>query len=134
MNDTQGCRGPVEVHLEEFGQHSWWRALLNTVTGTNGSAQYRFVARRAGAADTRDRHVREGATFPLMRWQDLGDEHQPNAFSDIAHQRLEELDASLRDDGWRRSEQRGRHWWSRTYEATTTRGGAPPGQRPDLPR
>ncbi len=133
MNDTQGCRGPVEVHLEEFGQHSWWRALLNTVTGTNGSAQYRF-ARRAGAADTRDRHVREGATFPLMRWQDLGDEHQPNAFSDIAHQRLEELDAYLRDDGWRRSEQRGRHWWSRTYEATTTRGGAPPGQRPDLPR
>lgn len=118
MNDTRGRPSRVEVHLEELGQHSWWKALLNTATGTNGSAQYRFVARRAGTADTPDLHVREGATFPLVRWQDLGDEHQPNAFSDIARQRLEELDASLRDDGWRRSKQSGRHWWSRTYEAT----------------
>ncbi|CUR61307.1 conserved hypothetical protein [metagenome] len=118
VNDTKASPGRVEVHLEEFGQHSWWRALLNTVTGTSGSAQYRFIARVAGAADTPDLHVREGATFPLMRWQDLDDEHQPNAFSDIAHQRLEELDISLRNDGWCRSEETGRHWWSRTYEAT----------------
>ena len=119
MNETQANQERAEVHLEELGQHSWWKAFLNTLGGTNGSAQYRFVARRAGAPDTRERHVREGATFPLMRWQDLDDEHQPNAFSDIAHQRLEELDASLRDDGWRPCGQPGRHWWSRTYETTS---------------
>jgi hypothetical protein len=116
VNDTHGSRGRVEVHLEEFGQHSWWKALLNTVTNTNGSAQYRFVARLAGAADKPEHHLREGATFPLMRWQDLGNQHQPNAWSDIAHQRLAELDASLRGDGWRRCDGTGRHWWSRTYE------------------
>ena len=118
MNGAEGCRGRVEVHLEELGQHSWWKALVNTLTGINGSAQYRFVARRAGSSDTPDVHVREGATFPLMRWQDLDDEHQPTAFADIAPQRLEELDASLRDDGWSRCEEPGRHWWSRTYEAS----------------
>lgn len=118
MNETVGNRSRVEVHLEELGQHSWWKALLNTMTGTNGSAQYRFVARIAGYADTPNLHVREGATFPLMRWQDLNNERQPNAFSDIAHQRLEELDATLRDEGWSRCEVPGRHWWSRTYEAT----------------
>ena len=118
MDETAGSRGRVEVHLEELGQHSWWIALLNTMTGTGGSAQYRFVARLAGSSDTRDVHVREGATFPLMRWQDLDNEHQPNGFSDIAHQRLEELDASLCGDGWSRCEGHGRHWWSRRYEAT----------------
>jgi hypothetical protein len=118
VNDRQGGPSRVEVHLEELGQHSCWKALLNTVTGTNGSAQYRFVVRRTGDADAPELHIREGATFPLMRWQDLDDEHEPNAFADIAHQRLEELDASLRDDGWRRCGETGRHWWSRSYEAT----------------
>ena len=117
MDETMQRRARVEVHLEELGQHSCWKALLNTMTGTNGSAQYRFVARLAGYADTPNLHVREGATFPLMRWQDLDNERQPNAFSDIAHQRLEELDATLRDDGWSRCDEPGRHWWSRTYEA-----------------
>ena len=117
MDETMQRRARVEVHLEELGQHSWWKALLNTLSGTSGSAQYRFVARRADAPDAPDLHVRDGATFPVMRWQDLGDEHTPNAWIEIARQRLDELDASLRGDGWRRSEDTGRHWWSRTYEA-----------------
>lgn len=120
MYETPQRRARVEVHLEELGQHSWWRALLNTLTGTNGSAQYRFVARRAGAPDTRELHVYEGATFPLMRWQDLGDEHTPNGWIEIARQRLDELDTSLRGDGWRRCGETGRHWWSRTYELEPT--------------
>lgn len=108
----------VEVHLEELGQHSWWKALLNTLSGSYGSAQYRFVARRTDQTDTPHSHVLEGATFPVMRWQDLDNERQPNAWSEVAHQRLEELEASLRDDGWRRctGTGTGRHWWSRTYE------------------
>lgn len=36
----------LEIHLEEYGQHSWWKALLNTVAGNSGSAQFRLVARR----------------------------------------------------------------------------------------
>jgi hypothetical protein len=84
----------------------------------DGGAQYQFVARRAGAADTLAMHVRAQATFPLMRFQDLSDEHQPNGFAGIAHQRLEDLDRLLRDDGGRRCEEPGRHRWARTYEAT----------------
>ena len=68
----------------------------------------------------------DGATFPVMRWQDLGDEHQPNAWSETAHERLDELDASLRADGWRQRDEAGQRWWSRTYERTPgTRLGPP---------
>jgi deazaflavin-dependent oxidoreductase (nitroreductase family) len=38
----------IEVHLEEFGEHSWVKALVNTLSGSYGSAQYRFVARPSG--------------------------------------------------------------------------------------
>lgn len=106
----------VEVHLEELGQHSWLAALANTLTGTFGSAQFRFVARPRGAPDDRQAHVCVGATFPVMRFQDLDNETEPNAWSDVAHDRLAELDAELVRQGWRRSPTRGRHWWSTVYE------------------
>lgn len=106
----------IEVHLEELGQHSWLLALANTLGGTSGSAQYRFVARTSGQPDQPASHVLVGATFPLMRWQDLDDEHLPNGFADLARERLAEIDEQLHADGWRRCGV-GRHWWSLAYEA-----------------
>jgi hypothetical protein len=77
----------LEVHLEELGEHSWNKALLSTLSGSYGSAQYRFVARRPGE----HRHASEdqfvGATFPGMRLQDLDDQVEPNAWLDLARQR-----------------------------------------------
>lgn len=108
----------VEVHLEELGQHSWVLAAFNTLTGTAGSAQYRFVARPPDdpSGEARPRIV--GATFPMMRWQDLNNQTEPNGWSEIARDRLAELDRELLAAGWRRREQPGRHWWSWSYTRT----------------
>jgi hypothetical protein len=105
----------VEVHLEELGEHSWLKALANTLTGSYGSAQFRFVARPPGHEHHPGDHVATGATFPVMRWQDLDDLHRPHAWIETAEERLDELDDSLRALGWRRCPTAGRHWWSRTY-------------------
>lgn len=107
----------VEVHLEELGEHSWLKALVNTVTGTFGSAQFRFVARPPGHDHQVSDHIVTGATFPVMRFQDMDDLHEPNAWIDVARDRLEELDEELRGRGWQRLEAGGAHWWSRTYRA-----------------
>jgi hypothetical protein len=104
----------LEVHLEELGQHSWWKALLNTLGGLYGSAQFRFVARPPGPDVAGAGHV-VGATFPMMRLQDLDDRTEPNAWIDTARERLDELDGQLVREGWRCSGTTGRHWWARTY-------------------
>jgi hypothetical protein len=105
----------VEVRLEELGEHSWVKALLNTLTGLYGSAQYRFVAVPTGAHEAAD-HVAVGATFPAMRWQALDDPTEPNGWIEVARERLEELDTELVGQGWRRREDTGAHWWSRRYD------------------
>jgi hypothetical protein len=104
----------LEIHLEELGQHSWWKALLNTVSGNYGSALYRFVARTPGADDPAKPHV-VGVTFPVLRFQDLDNLTEPNAWIETARARLRELDHQLAGDGWQRSGETGRHWWSLTY-------------------
>lgn len=107
-------RQVLEIHLEELGQHSWVKSLLNVLGGTNGSAQFRFVARPPGF----DRGVADhvlGATFPVMRLQDLNDRTHPNAWIEIAEERLGELDQQLAAEGWERQPETGDHWWSRTY-------------------
>jgi hypothetical protein len=105
----------IEVHLEELGEHSWVKALANTLSGSYGSAQYRFVARPPGEGHQPRDHVVTGATFPVMRLQDLNDPHRPTAWIETAHERVEELDENLRAHGWRRCAAGGQHWWSRTY-------------------
>jgi hypothetical protein len=107
----------VEVHLEELGEHSWVKGLANTLSGSYGSAQYRFVARPPGREHVPGDHVATGGTFPVMRLQDLDDVHEPNAWIELAHESLDDLDHTLRADGWRRGPVAGRHWWSRTYVA-----------------
>lgn len=104
----------AEIHLEELGQHSWVKALFNTLTGSYGSAQFRFVARTPGDQGA-DEHIAAGDTFPVMRFQDLNDRTQPNAWIDTAIERLRELDAKLTEIGWCRDDQTGAHWWSLTY-------------------
>ena len=105
----------LEVHLEELGRHSWGAALLNTLTGSQGSAQFRFVARRPGGSHDAGDDVVVGSTFPLMRAQDLDDRNRPNAWAEVAAQRLRELDSDLTGAGWTREGGSGPHWWSRTY-------------------
>lgn len=105
----------IEVHLEELGRHSWVKALANTLGGSYGSAQYRFVARPPGGAHRAADHVVTGATFPVMRLQDLDDLHRPNAWIETAQERFGELDEELLGCGWRRGDEGGQHWWSRTY-------------------
>ena len=105
----------LEVHLEELGEHSWVKALANTLAGSHGSAQYRFVARPPGEEHAAEQHAATGATFPVMRLQDLDDLTEPNGWIDIARDRLRELDEELVDAGWQRREERGPHWWSLSY-------------------
>ena len=107
----------VEVHLEELGQHSWVKALANTLGGSYGSAQFRFVACPPGSEHLAAEHVVTGATFPAMRFQDLENLTEPNAWIETAQERLEELDEELLGRGWRRESDSGKHWWSRTYSA-----------------
>ncbi len=104
----------LEVHLEEVGQHSWVTGLLSLLGGGYGSAQFRFVARPPGADRGPADHV-VGATFPVMRQQDLDDRSGPNAWIETAEERLQELDRQLARDGWLREPGSGPHWWSRTY-------------------
>lgn len=111
--------GPVlEVHLEDYGQHSWVKSFLNVMSGGSGSAQFRFVARPAGADRDEGDHVL-GATFPMMRVQDLDNRTKPNAWLEIAEERLEELERELVRAGWTRLPKDGPHWWSRRYTRTT---------------
>ncbi len=104
----------MEVHLEELGEHSWVRSLLNGLGSVYGSAQYRFVARPPGPDRGIADHV-VGGTFPMMRWQDLKDRHHPNGWIELAEQELEKLDRQLRDEGWERGPDHDRAWWARTY-------------------
>lgn len=104
----------LEVHLEEIGQHSWVKSLLNVLGGTNGSAQFRFVARPPGPDHGTGDHVL-GATFPVMRWQDLNDRRRPNAWIETAEEALDDLERQLLGDGWVRQPGVGRHWWTRRY-------------------
>ena len=110
----------VEVHLEELGQHSWARSLFNTLTGSYGSALFRFVARPSGEHDAHE-HVAVGSSFPVMRFQDLNDRTEPNAWIDTAVERLRELDAELTEAGWSRDDKTGAHWWSLTYRRPPSR-------------
>jgi len=94
--------------------------MVNTLTGSYGSAQFRFGARLAGLPDVPASHVATGATFPVMRFADLNDQSVPNAWAGLARQRLEELDAELVRQGWRRRPDRGGRWWSLRYDKPMT--------------
>jgi len=114
----------LEIHLEVLGQHSWVKAAFNTLAGSHGSALFRFVARFPGDDEggRADRVV--GATFPMMRWQDLNDLTEPNGWLEVAWERLQELDQQLVADGWERLPGTGDHWWS-LYYARPAAGTAP---------
>lgn len=117
MSDVVRDAGAVEVHLEELGHRSWLAAAANTLLGNVGSAQFRFVARPVG--DEAAAPVLVGATFPVMRWQDLSDRSGPNAWIEVAESRLDELDGELAGRGWVATGSAGRHWWSRRYERSS---------------
>jgi hypothetical protein len=121
----------LEVHLEEMGEHSWGKALLSTLSGSYGSAQLRFVARGPGEHRHASEDLFVGDTFPVMRLQDLDDQVEPNAWLDVARDRLRELDEQLVGAGWEREPQTGRHWWSLTYSHAGDPAMRPMGGDPD---
>jgi hypothetical protein len=121
----------LEMHLEELGEHSWGKALVNTLSGTYGSAQFRFVARPPGEHHHASEDLFVGATFPVMRLQDLDNQVEPNAWLDIARDRLRELDEQLVAAGWHREPQTGRHWWSLTYTAVEPTAGRSESSNPN---
>ncbi len=105
----------VEVDLEDYGGTSVLRRLATTLTGQYGTQLYRFVARRPGAQDPSADRVAVSGTFPaspLLVVQD--DVHPRDAWSQEARDRLAELEHELTATGWRLQD-RGPHWWSRTY-------------------
>ena len=104
----------LAIHLEELGQHSWIKSLLNTLTGSYGSAQFRFAARPPGEDSPAVPHM-FGATFPMMRFQDLDNLIEPNAWLETAKDSLVQLDQELQSQGWRRLPDNGEHWWSWSY-------------------
>ena len=110
----------LDVQLEELGQRFWIKAAANTLGGSYGSAQFRFVARppTGTGGDEADELVL-GPTFPLLRMQDLDNQHEPNGWAELAHESLADLDRRLRADGWHLRDSGGRHWWSRSYEKTS---------------
>jgi hypothetical protein len=105
----------LEIHLEELGRRSWVMGLMSTLTGSFGTAQYRFVARPPVEESGEEAIAVLGATFPVLRAQNLDDLVEPHAWLDLARARLEELEARLRAEGWSPESSIGRHWWSRTY-------------------
>jgi hypothetical protein len=80
------------------------------------------VARRPGEHRDACEDVFVGATFPVMRLQDLDDQVEANAWLDVARDRLRELNDELVAAGWHREARTGRHWWSRTLHRRTPHG------------
>ena len=119
--ETQSGIGPeaVEVLLEELDAHSWHRLLPDMAVERYGRGQYRFVVVRADGTATHDLkdHLATSVSFPALRLQDPEGPVQPDAWLDVARQRLADLDAELVRGGWRRRPGRGPHWWSLAYDA-----------------
>src|SRR3712207_901966 len=109
----------VEVHLEELEAHSWLRAVPDTLTEPYGKGQFRFVVvPAAGAANhSLKDHLAASVSFPALRLQDPDGPTQPDAWLDVARQRLGDLDSALCRAGWRRRPAHGRYWWSLAYDA-----------------
>jgi hypothetical protein len=103
----------LEVHLEELGRSSRLARALGMLTGSFGTARYRFVARPP--AQDHDVVSVRGAAFLVLRAHDLDDLQEPHAWLDVARARLDELDLQLRATGWMPRGSTGPHWWSRTY-------------------
>lgn len=106
--------GVIQIQLEEVGRHSWKSALFGAVMSAGGGPVYRFVA--AAACEHEEcEHAASSVRFPLFPLQDL-DDATDDKWTNLARQRLEELDAELVRIGWHRLPERGRHWWSLRYE------------------
>jgi hypothetical protein len=116
----------VEVHLEELDAHSWLKAVPDTLTEPYGAGQYRFVvvdANRAADHSLKD-HLAFSVSFPALRLQDPDGPTEPDAWLDVARQRLADLDSALCRAGWRRRPAHGRYWWAWAYDAAPATAGS----------
>jgi hypothetical protein len=107
--------GVIQIQLEEVGRHSWRSALFGAVMSAGGGLVYRFVAATPGGGHEETQHAGSSDRFPLFPFQDL-DDAADDKWTDLARQRLAELDAELERIGWHRLPERGKHWWSLRYE------------------
>jgi hypothetical protein len=114
MTTQEAVHEELQVYLEPDGRTSWKGALLSAVIGAGGGPLYRFVATPPDTGRDAAEHAVTGERFPLQPFQDL-DAEGDDEWTDLARQRLAELDDELQRDGWRQREDRGTHWWSLRY-------------------
>ena len=108
--------GVVQIHLEELGRHSWIKAVLGALIGAGGGPPFRFVAAPPDADHAASEHAAVGVRFPVLPFRDLADRGEPDEWSELAHTRLDELDAELLRLGWQRRPETGHYWWSLRYD------------------
>ena len=106
----------VQIHLEEPGKHSWADAVLGALIGAGGGPPYRFVAAPMDPVRDASEHAAVGARFPVRPTATLDLEADPDEWTELARQRLKELDVELLSLGWRRHADRGPYWWSLRYD------------------
>lgn len=106
----------VQIHLEELGRHSRVGALVGAAIGVGGGPLFRFVAAPNDPVHDASEHAAVSERFPVLPTEDLDLQAEPNEWTELARQRLKELDVELLSLGWKRRADRGRFWWSLRYD------------------
>jgi len=124
--DTTGDDDTLEIDVEDAGHTSMLRSIATTMTGQHGTQSYRFVA-RARSGDPRWGTFRlVSGTFPVLPLQlpvhSIGPD---DAYGDEMRARLDELERTLVEQGWRPAGQ-GEHWWSKIYTRPALDWDTPP--------
>ncbi|MDO9495852.1 MAG: hypothetical protein Q7J48_09135 [Nocardioides sp.] len=106
----------VQIHLEQLGKHSRVGALIGAAIGAEGGPPLRFVAAPAEPEHDATEHAAVSERFPVLPTEDLDLQVELDEWTQLARQRLKELDVELLSMGWKRRADRGRFWWSLRYD------------------
>lgn len=105
----------LEIDVEDAGHTSMLRSIATTMTGQHGTQSYRFVGRARSGDPRWGAFTVTSGTFPVLPLQLPIDSIGPDdAYGDEMRARLDELDRTLVDQGWRPTGQ-GERWWSKIY-------------------
>lgn len=105
----------LEIEVEDAGHTSMLRSIATTMTGQHGAQSYRFVGRARSGDPRWGEFTVTSDTFPVLPLQLPIERIGPDdAYVDEMRARLDELDRTLVDQGWRPTGQ-GERWWSKIY-------------------